>query len=754
MHSSQPHRRRLASLLILLAPAMASAVGVTPSNTILIDGVGNSASAIDKTIAESLGFTTEVVTDAAVWNAKTTADFATYKAIVLPDNYCDGPSSTALDSAAVWAPAVTGNVLLIGGDPELHSGGAPGGPTSLLTNGIGFAAADTGHTGLMYALGCGLPDMTALNQFGSFTVGGFGSDSIHIVAVHPALSGLTDALLSNWGSSTHLKFEAFPENFVPLAIQLDGTNPGIMSFADGTSGTPFLLVRGSGVQPVGLNVSASAAATVEAGSPLTYTITYGNTGSAATGVVLTAPVPAGTTFVSATGGGALASGVVTWAIGDVAAGTSGQTVTFTVTPAAAGTTTASNITITDGTHSAVAADVVTTVTAPPVPVLGIVIDATATGLTGSNLVYTLTYGNLGADATGVVIHAPVPNRSSFVSATGGGTLESGVVTWNVGTLAGGTTGQSVTFTVHLDTAGEVTASAVEITDGTHSATASSVTTAVTDPPVPGLNVVASAAATGTAGDDLVYTLTYGNTGTAGATGVTLTAPVPTGTTFVSATGGGTAAGGVVTWTIGDLASGVTGQSVSFTVHLGTVGTITASGITLTDGTHGATAAEVDTVVSAAPVPGLTLTAAAAATGTVGTQLVYTLTYGNTGTAGATGVVLTAPVPVGTTFVSATGGGTAADGVVTWNVGALASGTTGQTVTFTVSLDVAGTVTAANMELSDGTHTANATSVVTTVSARKSSDGGCNCGSGNSVASSALLALFLLALLPRRRSSQR
>src|SRR5438093_572808 len=44
---------------------------------------------------------------------------------------------------------------------------------------------------------------------------------------------------------------------------------------------------------------------------LTYTLSYSNTGNAnATGVVITDTVPANTTFVSATAGGTLASGVV------------------------------------------------------------------------------------------------------------------------------------------------------------------------------------------------------------------------------------------------------------------------------------------------------------------------------------------------------------------------------------------------------------------------------------------------------------
>jgi uncharacterized repeat protein (TIGR01451 family) len=85
----------------------------------------------------------------------------------------------------------------------------------------------------------------------------------------------------------------------------------------------------SGGGPV-LTVSKTAPASVFSGQPLTYTLTYGNDGqSSAADVLITDTVPAGTTFVSATGGGAFASGVVTWNIGALNAFVTGQSVSFT-----------------------------------------------------------------------------------------------------------------------------------------------------------------------------------------------------------------------------------------------------------------------------------------------------------------------------------------------------------------------------------------------------------------------------------------
>ena len=83
--------------------------------------------------------------------------------------------------------------------------------------------------------------------------------------------------------------------------------------------------------------------------------------------------------------------------------------------------------------------------------------------------------------------------------------------------------------------------------------------------------------------------------------------------------------------------------------------------------------------------GLTISKSGPPTATTGSNITYTITYGNTGGAAANGVVIRDPVPAGTTFVSATAGGTNVAGVVTWNIGTVNSGVTGQTVSFTVNV---------------------------------------------------------------------
>jgi len=90
----------------------------------------------------------------------------------------------------------------------------------------------------------------------------------------------------------------------------------------------------------------------------------------------------------------------------------------------------------------------------------------------------------------------------------------------------------------------------------------------------GLNIIKSGPATASVGDDIIYTITYGNTGSADATNTVITDPVPVGTTFVSADNGGTNNAGVVTWNIGTLPHGTSGLLLHFTVHIVAPGTIT------------------------------------------------------------------------------------------------------------------------------------------------------------------------------------
>lgn len=201
-----------------------------------------------------LGFTVDVVSP-ATWASMTTAQFASYQAIVLGDPTCSTLSSAAaaIANTGVWGPAVTGNVVVIGTDPVFHWNFTRPDIAQVTFNAIKFATAKPGLTGAYISLSCYFEGagpatpVSLLSPFGSFTVHEVGCfNNAHIVADHPTLTGLTDAILSNWSCSVHEAFDGFPTStFVPLSIARNATGGGSLTFADGSTGIPYILARGA-----------------------------------------------------------------------------------------------------------------------------------------------------------------------------------------------------------------------------------------------------------------------------------------------------------------------------------------------------------------------------------------------------------------------------------------------------------------------------------------------------------------------------
>ncbi len=75
----------------------------------------------------------------------------------------------------------------------------------------------------------------------------------------------------------------------------------------------------------------------------------------------------------------------------------------------------------------------------------------------------------------------------------------------------------------------------------------------------------------TSSADVTWSITYSNDGSGPALSMVLTDALPAGTTFVSASNGGTFANGTVTWNLGDVGAGG-GNTVTVSVRLGALGT--------------------------------------------------------------------------------------------------------------------------------------------------------------------------------------
>jgi uncharacterized repeat protein (TIGR01451 family) len=197
----------------------------------------------------------------------------------------------------------------------------------------------------------------------------------------------------------------------------------------------------------------------------------------------------------------------------------------------------------------------------------------------------------------------------------------------------------------------------------------------------------------TVGGNLTFTLIATNAGPNTATGVTIADTLPTNVSLVSATGGVTPVNGVLTFNVGTLASGAT-ASVTFVV------TATAAGSLINHASASGNEADPTpsdnstafAITVQAPLADLSLKGKTSFPNplTVGANLTFTLIAANAGPNTATAVTITDTLPTNVSRVSATGGVTPVNGVLTFNIGTLASGASAS-VTFVVMATAAGSL---------------------------------------------------------------
>jgi uncharacterized repeat protein (TIGR01451 family) len=444
------------------------------------------------------------------------------------------------------------------------------------------------------------------------------------------------------------------------------------------------------------------------GDAITYTIVAGNTAAqslplSAAGV-LTANIPTGTTLVSASTGSTTSGNLVQWNVGSVDTGGS-RRFTYTVTAGGSlpdGTVLLARADLLDGTVSQVRAATATevrsgtpvriTMIANPDPVV-------AAGFVNYEIkISNATSGTL----TNIVLTEQTLNGAQTLSpeiTNGGGCnntvacVAGTIITWPAFTLAAGQT-QTVTFLNQvLGNAVNGTlirsAASVAYPGGTISQNTDLVVNSAQglhlgmmedhDPVKPG--------------DPITYTIVASNTAAQSlplSAGGVLTATIPPGTTFVSASPGGTPSGNLVQWTVGSVNTGGS-QTRTFTVAAGASlsdGTVLQSNADLLDGTVSLVRSATTTEVKAASP--LTLTLMASPNPAAPAALVaYTLIVTNVSGSTLTNVVLSdafrnaASIPAG----SITNGGDCnntvscvAGAIVTWPTFTLGPGQS-QTVSF-------------------------------------------------------------------------
>lgn len=214
---------------------------------------------------------TPVVVDDATWSGLSTADFASYRALIIGDPTCSSSAPTAaVNNASTWGPAVTGSVLINGTDPVYH---ADQGGRAATQRFVDFAVSNTAKTGAYLSLSCNFQDTAAHTPVplldalrpGGFTVTGVGCyNDAHVVATQGALNGLSDTTLSNWSCSVHEAFDSYPPDYQVLAI---ARNIGsVYTASDGSVGTPYILASGVGLRSFPLSLSPPGDSAPEGGS--------------------------------------------------------------------------------------------------------------------------------------------------------------------------------------------------------------------------------------------------------------------------------------------------------------------------------------------------------------------------------------------------------------------------------------------------------------------------------------------------------
>lgn len=311
-----------------------------------------------------------------------------------------------------------------------------------------------------------------------------------------------------------------------------------------------------------IGLTKTAPATVAPGGDITYTLTWSVGGTvAATNAIITDPLPANTTFVSASCGSTVgtcvidsATSTISWSLGTRSPGESG-TVTLTVraaTPLTNGTVITNTGTFDTSETDPVSAIAQTTVQSGPSIAIAKA-DTPDPVAAGSNITYTISWAIAGnAPATNVVVTDPLPANTTFVSADSGGTLSGGIVTWNLGTK---NPGQGGVLMLVVKTAapipnGTVVTNTATI-DSTENPPQSAVaTTTITSAPSLSITKTSNVTTFANPGQTVTYTITVANAASATDTArsVVVTDTLPAGFAFDDGTT-------TRTFTVGDLAPG-------------------------------------------------------------------------------------------------------------------------------------------------------------------------------------------------------
>jgi uncharacterized repeat protein (TIGR01451 family) len=423
-----------------------------------------------------------------------------------------------------------------------------------------------------------------------------------------------------------------------------------------------------------LSIAKAGPETVMVGETAVYALTTTNAGpDAAAAVVVTDSLPSGMSFVSASGGATASGAVVTWPSAELAAGaTRSDTVRLRADAAGTSVDVARVTSPTDdpdladrrATHSTVvrASD------------LSVAKTATASVGEGGTIVYVLTVRNDGPDAApSVELVDSLPASVSFVSASGSPVVSGRAVTWSKGTIPAGAT-RVDTVRAIAEVAGEVV-NVARVSGGLADPTPDDRrATATTTVAGADLSIAKTGPAEVSIAQVITYQITLENSGPGRARSVTVRDSLPSGVVFLSASGGGTLSGSVVTWNYGNLNAGATRVETLRVLALlfGTRTNVVRASSATPDPDSDDLRATVTTTVGGAD---LSVTKSGPDKVGLGDTITYLLGLDNAGPGAASNVVTTDSLPPSTTVVGTSPGATVTGTTVTWTRSSVAAGAT-------------------------------------------------------------------------------
>ncbi len=290
---------------------------------------------------------------------------------------------------------------------------------------------------------------------------------------------------------------------------------------------------------------------------------------------------------------------------------------------------------------------------PPTPVVAIRVRVPASVAAGQDLDYRICVENRSsAAAHHVLVHNPLPANARFVRASREPSATDPELVWRLGTLEAGAK-QEIVLTLAPTGTGDVNNCArVQFEHG------QCVRTKVTKP---ALKIHKTGPTQAHLYDALTYKLTLTNTGTAELTNVLLTDVIPKGLEHESGKSR-------LSWIVGSLAPGES-QSVDYQVMAKAVGRLCNKAIATADG---GLRQEIETCVTVGEAK-LDVKMTGPKRRYLNLPAKYEISLTNPGTATLSQVMITNPLPAGTTFISATEDGQLADNEVRWSLGTLAPG---------------------------------------------------------------------------------